>query len=58
MIIYKRGIYELPHDLPHDLKLNKLGNIKKTLKTPQNDSLMPNLPAKIKVLLILEKKRS
>ena len=34
MIIYKRGIYELPHDLPHDLKLNKLGNIKKTLKTP------------------------
>ena len=27
ILIYKHGIYELPHDLPHDLRLLKtLGN--------------------------------
>ena len=28
IISNKHGIYELPHDLPHDLKLRKLRNIK------------------------------
>ena len=28
IISNKHDIYELPHDLPHDLKLRKLGNIK------------------------------
>ena len=32
MIIYKRDIYELPQDLPNDLKLNKLGKIRKVSK--------------------------
>ena len=28
----KYGIYELPHELPDDLRLRKLGNIRKTSK--------------------------
>ena len=26
IIVYKRGIYELPHELPNDLGLRILGN--------------------------------
>ena len=26
IITYKRGIYELPHELPNDLRLRILGN--------------------------------
>ena len=33
--------------------LRKLGNIRKNLKTSQNDSLVPSLPAKMKILLKL-----
>ena len=29
IITYKHDIYELPHELPNDLKLRKLGNIRK-----------------------------
>ena len=29
IITYKHGIYELPHELPHDLSLRILGNIRK-----------------------------
>ena len=29
IISNKHGIYELPHELPNDLRLRKLGNIKK-----------------------------
>ena len=32
IITYKHGIYELPHELPNDLRLRKLGNIKKVSK--------------------------
>ena len=32
IIIYKHGIYELPHKLPNDLRLRKLGNIRKVSK--------------------------
>ena len=29
IINYKHGIYELPHELPNDLTLRKLGNMSK-----------------------------
>ena len=32
IITYKHGIYELPHELPYDLRLKKLGNISKVSK--------------------------
>ena len=32
IITYKHGIYELPHKLPNDLRLRKLGNISKVFK--------------------------
>ena len=32
IISNKHGIYELPHELPNDLRLRKLGNIKKISK--------------------------
>ena len=32
IITYKHGIYELPHKLPNDLRLRKLGNIRKVSK--------------------------
>ena len=32
IITYKHGVYELPNELPNDLRLRKLGNIKKVPK--------------------------
>ena len=32
IITDKHGIYELPHELPHYLRLRKLGNIRKLYK--------------------------
>ena len=32
IITYKHGIYELPLELSHDLRLRKLGNIRKVSK--------------------------
>ena len=32
IITYKHGIYELPHELPNDLRLRILGNIRRVLK--------------------------
>ena len=32
IITYKHGIYELPHELPNDLRLRKLGNIRNVVK--------------------------
>ena len=32
IMTYKHGIYELPHELPNDLRLRKLGNIRKVYK--------------------------
>ena len=32
IITYKHGIYELPHELPKDLRLKILGNIRKLSK--------------------------
>ena len=32
IITYKDNIYELPHDFSNELRLRKLGNIRKVLK--------------------------
>ena len=32
IITYKHGIYELPHELPNDLRLRKLENIREVSK--------------------------
>ena len=32
IITYKHSIYELPHELPYDLRLRKLGKIRKVSK--------------------------
>ena len=32
IILYKHGVYELPHELPKDLRLRKLGNMWKVFK--------------------------
>ena len=54
IITYKHGIYKLPHKFPNDLRLRKLGNIRKLSKlTSYNDGLVPSLPAEMKLLLIL-----
>ena len=57
IIAYKHDIYELRHELPNDLRFRVLGNfeILESLKISYNNSLVPNLPAKIKILLILAK---
>ena len=49
IITYKHGIYELPHELPKDLRLRILYNDR---LAAYNDSLVPILPAKIIILLI------
>ena len=54
-ITYKHGIHKLTHEFPNDLRLKKLLNIKKVSKFRRN-SLVPSLPAKMKILLILSKK--
>ena len=47
IISNKRGIYELPHELPNDLKLRILGNIKKITKRHRiiawSSALLPKL---------------
>ena len=48
----KHGIYELPHELPNNLRLRKYQEI---LKISHNDSLVSSLPSKIKILLKLAK---
>ena len=50
IISNKHGIYELPHELPNDLRLRKFGNIKKISKL-QNYSLVLSLAHKLKILL-------
>ena len=55
-ITYNHGIYKSPHDLANDLRLGILeskeisGNCLNFIKC----SLVPSLPAKMKVLLILK----
>ena len=52
IITYKHGIYVLRHELPNDVRLRKYQG---SLNTSKNDSLVPSLSAKIKILLILAK---
>ena len=40
---HKRGIYEFPHELPNDLRLRKLENIRKVLRLYTTNSLVPIL---------------
>ena len=49
IISNKNGIYKLPHELPNDLRLRILEN----LKTSLDYSLVPSLTPKLKILLIL-----
>ena len=49
IITDKHGIYELPHELPNDLRLKISGRV----KISYNDRPAPSPPAEMKVLLIL-----
>ena len=44
IITYKHGIYELPHKLPNDLRLRKLGNIR---RVPKPHRMIPQRPCQI-----------
>ena len=52
MISNNHGVHELPHKLPNDLRLKKN---QENLKTYDNYKLVPSLPDKMKVILILNK---
>ena len=51
----KHGIYELPHELPNDLRLKKLGKIKNISKRHRIIACCSVLLPKIKILSILAK---
>ena len=55
-ITYKHSIYEVLKELPNDLRLRKLGNIRKVSKPHRMIAQRPapSPPAKMKALLILE----
>ena len=56
IISNKHGTYELPHESPTSaLRSLEIKKHQKNLKTSKNDSLVPSLPAKIKILLIVAK---
>ena len=55
IITYKQGIYELPHELPSTLSLRKIRKYQQSVLNPENDSPVPSLTAKMKILLILVK---
>ena len=52
IITYKDGLYELPKELPNDVRIRKLENIRKVFKLHKMIALFP---AKIKILLIIAK---
>ena len=52
IITYKHGIYELPHELPKDIRVRKYLEI---VKTSLNDSLVPSPRVKMNVFLKLVK---
>ena len=56
IITYKHGIYELPHELPNNLRLRKSGDIRKVPKLHRMIAQSPVPPAKIKALSPLAKK--
>ena len=52
---YKYGIYELPYELPNDLRLRELDNIR---KVSDENSLVPSRAAKKKNFVKTSKKNS
>ena len=55
IITYKQGIYELPHELRSTLSLRKIRKYQQSVLNPDNDSPVPSLTTKMKILLILVK---
>ena len=67
IITYKHDIYELPHEFAaggayvttqekkRDLGSQKIRKYQESLKLSWNDSLVPSVPAKMKILLIVAK---
>ena len=53
IITSKHGIYELPHELPNNLRLRKIGNIRKVSKLHRIIASCPVSLPKTKILLIL-----
>ena len=54
IISNKHGIYDLPQELPNDLRLRIIGNIREISNLHR--SQVPNLPHKLKILSILAKR--
>ena len=48
IITHKHGMYELPHELPNDLRLRRLGNIRKVSKPHRRIAQRPFPPPKSK----------
>ena len=46
IIAYKYDVYELTHELPYDLRLRKLGNIRKVSKLHRMVAQCPVSPPK------------
>ena len=57
IISNNHGIYKLPHELPNNLFLRsyEIRKYQENLKISQNYTLVPSIPAKIKILLNLAK---
>ena len=57
IITYKNGIYELSQELSSDLRLTILEfrKYQESVETPENDSPVPTVAAKMVILLILAK---
>ena len=62
IITYKQAIYELPYNLPNNLRLKKLGNIRKLSKqqtmndSPAPSPLLPTTPRQNEKLVNTRKK--
>ena len=56
IISNKHGIYEIPHELPNDLRNLQIRKYQQILKTLYNYSPVLSISLKIKILSILAKK--
>ena len=52
---YKHGIYQLPHELPNDLRSQEIRKYQESVWSSQNDRLVPSPPCKNRNLLIIAK---
>ena len=48
-------MYELPHELPNDLRTWEIRKVQNNVKTSWKYNLVPSLPPKYKILSILAK---